>query len=234
MAESHTHSKTVAVIIIKAHSVRVPGKNFRSLGGKPLYHWIVEAALALPQIDQLVIDTDARDELTRLGLPDDERLVLRNRPEALLGNHVTANALLDAIIPAYPADTYLMTHATSPFLTPATLRRGIAAYHAAVAAGRADSLMSVTRVQTRFYRKNGSPVNHDPNQLIPTQDLEPWFEENSGLYVFSADSFHSTGSRVGRTPLMFPIPALEAVDIDTLQDWELAETIARGLATSPH
>jgi CMP-N-acetylneuraminic acid synthetase len=47
---------------------------------------------------------------------------------------------------------------------------------------KADSLFTVDKIQTRFYREDGSPVNHDPNNLVRTQDLEPWYEENSNLY----------------------------------------------------
>ena len=179
MSTATTSNNVTAITIIKAHSLRVPGKNFRPLGGRPLYRWILDALLDCPGINQVVIDTDARQELEAHGLPEDPRIVLRERPESLLGDHVTANALLDAILPAFPSSTYVMVHATSPFVTPTTIRRGIASYEAARDSGRADSLVSVTRYQSRFYRADGSPVNHDLEHLQPTQDLEPWFEENS-------------------------------------------------------
>jgi len=77
-------------------------------------------------------------------------------------------------------------------------------------------------VQTRFYRADGSAVNHDPNVLLRTQDLEPWFEENSNLYVFSRDSFAATDARIGRRPLVFETGKLESIDIDDQADWDLA------------
>jgi CMP-N-acetylneuraminic acid synthetase len=95
-----------------------------------------------------------------------------------------------------------------------------------VAAGAADSLFSVTRHQTRFYRADGAPINHDPDNLVRTQDLEPWFEENSCLYLFSQASFAATGARIGRHPILFEIPRGEAVDIDDAEDWALAEALA--------
>jgi CMP-N-acetylneuraminic acid synthetase len=88
--------------------------------------------------------------------------------------------------------------------------------------GEADSLFSVNKVQTRFYKADSSPVNHDPANLIPTQDLEPWFEENSNLYIFTADSFAHSKARIGTSPVLFETPALESLDIDTPDDWELA------------
>ena len=92
----------------------------------------------------------------------------------------------------------------------------------------ADSLFGVTKFQTRFYKKDGAPINHDPNNLIRTQDLEPWYEENSCIYIFGKASFASTKARIGRTPLLFEIPKLEAIDIDEKEDWFLANVVAKG------
>ncbi|MFN3614731.1 MAG: acylneuraminate cytidylyltransferase family protein, partial [Rubrimonas sp.] len=129
-------------------------------------------------------------------------------------------------IAAIAADTYLMTHTTNPMLSTATIRAALAAYRAGVAAGTADSLFTVNRIQTRFYRADGSPVNHDPANLIQTQDLEPWFEENSNLYIFSRASFAAANARIGRAPILHVMDKTEAIDIDTPEDWALAEAVA--------
>ena len=73
----------------------------------------------------------------------------------------------------------------------------------------------------------GDPINHDPAELIPTQDLSPLLEENSNLYAFTANSFASTGRRIGRNPMMFRMNAVESIDIDTEEDWSLAEALLR-------
>lgn len=73
---------------------------------------------------------------------------------------------------------------------------------------------------------DGSAVNHHPDNLIQTQDLEPWFEENSNLYIFTKDSFAGTKARIGRKPILFPMNKLEADDIDTPEDWAMTEAIA--------
>jgi CMP-N-acetylneuraminic acid synthetase len=120
-----------------------------------------------------------------------------------------------------------MTHTTNPLLTAGTIRRAVEAYQQGVAAGRCDSLFSVNKFQTRFYRGDGTAVNHDPGNLLRTQDLEPWFEENSNLYLFSQASFLATGARIGRRPMMYITPKIESVDIDDQESWDFGEALVK-------
>jgi len=219
----------VALLPMKANSVRVPSKNFRDMAGKPLFRWILDTLLAMPEIDAIVINTDARQILADNGLVDGEaggRVVIRDRKPEICGDLVSMNLVLADDVQNVPADAYLMTHTTNPLLAATTLSAAVAAYRAGVEMGQADSLFTVNKHQTRFYRADGSPVNHDPDNLIPTQDLEPWFEENSNAYIFSADSFAGTRARIGKSPIMFETPRLESVDIDGPEDWALAEALA--------
>lgn len=216
---------TVAFLIIKAHSQRVPDKNFRPLAGRALFRWIVDALLATPAVSQVVINTDCRARLQDAGLPDDDRLALLDRRPSLCGDDVTASRLIEGSLQHLGTGSILMTHATSPFLRPQTLSRAIERFESSTA----DSLFGVTRHQARFWRTDGRALNHDPAELVPTQQLQPWFEENSSLYLFTAASFRSTGARIGATPELFETPRLEAIDIDTEDDWVLAEAVARGL-----
>jgi len=88
-------------------------------------------------------------------------------------------------------------------------------------------MFTVDKVQTRFYREDCSAVNHDPDNLIRTQDLEPWYEENSNLYLFTRDSFASTNARIGKKPMMYESPRFESIDIDDQEDWDFASVAAR-------
>mgnify|MGYP002385670522 CR=1 FL=1 len=218
--------RCVALLPMKANSQRVKGKNFRPLHGKPLFRWILDSLLAIEEIDEVVINTDARHILAENGLVESDRVRIRDRKPELCGDTVSMNLILADDIAAVPADTYLMTHTTNPMLSAATIRAALAQYQAGVAAGTADSLFTVNKIQTRFYRADASAVNHDPDNLIQTQDLEPWFEENSNLYIFTADSFARTKARIGKKPLLHVMEKMEAVDIDTPEDWALAEAVA--------
>jgi CMP-N-acetylneuraminic acid synthetase len=216
----------VALLPMKAHSARVTGKNFRDFHGRPLFRWVLDMLLRLEEIDRVVINTDARDILAENGLVPSERIEIRDRPEAIRGDFVSMNRVIEDDVANVDADVYLMTHTTNPFMSASTVRAALESFSGALSAGRADSLFSVNRVQTRFYREDGSAVNHDPDNLVRTQDLEPWFEENSNLYLFTRESFAATGARIGVRPMMFETPKVESIDIDTPEDWDFATAIA--------
>lgn len=219
--------KNVALLPMKANSVRVKGKNFREFCGKPLFRWILDTLLAVEEIDRIIINTDARHILAENGLVDTDRITIRDRKPEICGDHVSMNLVLADDIANVPADLYLMTHTTNPLMSADTISKAIASFTQAQTAGTADSLFTVDKVQTRFYRADCSPVNHDPDNLIPTQNLEPWFEENSNLYIFTAASFAKTNARIGQRPMMFEGPFFESIDIDTPADWDFALVAAR-------
>ena len=216
-------NKIVALLPMKANSERVKGKNFRELAGKPLFKWILDSLLAVDEIDQVVINTDARHILAENGLVESERVVIRDRKPELCGDMVSMNLILADDIQAVDADTYIMTHTTNPLISPATIRAGL---NKLTDNPNKDSLFTVNKIQTRFYREDCSAVNHDPDNLLRTQDLEPWFEENSCLFYFTQKSFMTTSARIGKKPLMMVTPPLESLDIDEPHDWEMVAALA--------
>ncbi|MDP1547491.1 MAG: acylneuraminate cytidylyltransferase family protein [Anaerolineales bacterium] len=226
---THPKPRIVALLPMKANSERVKGKNFRDFCGKPLFRWVLDTLLEVQEIDQVVINTDARHILAEKGLVETDRIVIRDRKREICGDAVSMNLVLADDVANVPADLYLMTHTTNPLMSAATIRGAIAAFLGGQAADTADSLFTVGKVQTRFYRADCSPVNHDPDNLIPTQNLEPWFEENSNLYIFTASSFGKTKARIGKQPMMFEGPFFESIDIDTPADWDFAVVAARYL-----
>jgi CMP-N-acetylneuraminic acid synthetase len=222
--------RCVALLPMKAHSGRMPHKNFRLFAGKPLFRWILDTLLSLHEIERVIINTDARDIFAAHDLVESGRVLIRDRKLELQGDAVSMNLVLADDVSHVRSECYLMTHATNPLLTAGTIRRAVGAYQQGVAAGHCDSLFSVNRFQTRFYRGDGTAVNHDPKNLVRTQDLEPWFEENSNLYIFNRASFSATAARIGPKPMMFETPRIESVDIDDQEGWAIAETIAKSLA----
>jgi CMP-N-acetylneuraminic acid synthetase len=222
-------SRVVALLPMKANSERIRGKNFRDFDGKPLFRWILDTLLSVDEIDSVIINTDARTNLADNGLVDSPRVVIRDRKPEICGDFVSMNKVLADDVANVDADIYLMTHTTNPLMGAETISGALEAFREARSRGEADSLFTVDKVQTRFYRADCSPVNHDPNNLIRTQDLEPWFEENSNLYIFTHDSFAKTNARIGEKPMMYQGPRFESIDIDDQDDWDLAVVAARYL-----
>jgi len=225
--------RLTALLPMKAHSARVTSKNFRNIAGKPLFRWILDTLLAVPEIDDVVINTDARSILSENGLNDGDaggRIVIRDRKPEICGDFVSMNLVLGDDVKNTESDYYFMTHTTNPLLSAKSIHSLIGDFVEGESSGGCDSLFTVNKHQTRFYKADGSPINHDPENLIRTQDLSPYLEENSVGYLFSPVSFEKTGARIGEKPLLFETPPLESVDIDEPADWFVAESLLMRIA----
>ena len=216
--------KLVALVPMRHHSQRVSGKNYRDLAGKPLYQHIIETLLAVPEINEIVVDTDSEPVMN--GLSENfPQVKIINRPEHLRADDIPMNEILIHDTEQFPADFYLQTHSTNPLLKSETISRAIKLLITNYP--QKDSLFSVTRWQTRFYDQNGNAVNHDPKELIQTQNLPPMYEENSCIYIFTRENLIAKRHRISDNAMMFEIPRLEAVDIDEASDFQIADVLMR-------
>jgi CMP-N-acetylneuraminic acid synthetase len=216
--------KLIALVPMRHHSQRVPGKNYRLLAGKPLYQHIVETLLNVPEIQEIVIDTDSEPVMEGLR-KDFPQIKIINRPEHLRADVIPMNDILIYDTDQHSADFYLQTHSTNPLLKAETVSRAIKRFLHDYPTR--DSLFSVTRLQTRLYDERGGAINHDPAVLIQTQDLPPVYEENSCLYIFTRDNLIERHHRIGKTPLMFEIDADEAWDIDEELDFAICDFLLK-------
>ncbi len=215
-------TRIVALVPMRHHSQRVPGKNYRPLAGKPLYQHIIESLLAVPLIDQVVVDTDSAEVLAglRRGYPQVQAL---ERPEHLRADAIPMNEILAYDTRQVQADFYLQTHSTNPLLRSATISQAVQTFLDGYPAY--DSLFGVTRLQTRLWDELGRAINHNPAILLQTQDLPPVYEENSCLYIFTREKLLQRRNRLGERPRMFEIPRAEAYDIDEEFDFAIADFI---------
>lgn len=216
--------KIAALVPMRHHSQRVPGKNYRPLAGKPLFQHILETLGAVPEIDTVIVDTDSEPVMdgVRCLFPD---VKLIQRPEHLRADDVPMNDILLYDTAQFQADFYLQTHSTNPLLSAETISTAIQRFTAEYP--KYDSLFSVTRLQTRLYWQDGRAINHNPLELIQTQDLPPVYEENSCVYLFTRENLVRKKHRIGDHPLMFEIDADEAWDIDEELDFEIADFLMR-------
>lgn len=219
-----SQDKIIALLPMKAHSERVPHKNIRAFNGKPLYFWMIESLLQSESIKEVIINTDIKsigEEVKYFS----KGVKVIDRPENLCGDYVSVNALIAHDMGQTDGEYFLQTHSTNPLLTTATINKAIQQYFGSIE--KYDSLFGVTRLKKRFYWSDGRAINHDPkDQLVRTQDLQPVYEENSCIYIFSRESFRNAHNhRIGLRPQMFEIDHIEAVDIDEESDFILAETL---------
>lgn len=207
-----------ALVPMKAHSERVPNKNISLLNGRPLFHWILEALSKSRYVEKIIINTDSKiisDESARLF-----GVQVIKRPEFLCGDMVGIQPLIEYDLSHSDGQFYLQTHSTNPLLTTKTIDLAIERF---LSNPLSDSLFSVTPVQKRFFKKNLTPINHDPQVLLRTQDLEVIYEENSCLYLFSKSSNLLAQNRIGFSPDIYEMDPLEAVDIDNPIDLSWAD-----------
>lgn len=216
----NTAFNLVALFPMKKNSVRVVNKNFKDFCGKPLFYWILEKLLKESRINKVIINTDGAAILENFEIIKHPKIILRNRKKEICGDDISMNKIIADDINSVKSDLYFMTHTTNPLLRAETISEAIDKFYKLE---DKDSLFSVNKIQTRFYDQFTNPVNHDPNNLIKTQDLPPLYEENSNFYIFSENSFLTTNSRIGRKPFMFITEPFESVDIDNPADWERAE-----------
>ncbi|MEW6715885.1 MAG: acylneuraminate cytidylyltransferase family protein [Chloroflexota bacterium] len=217
-------TKIVALVPMRHHSQRVPGKNYRSLAGRPLFHYIIETLLDVSEISEVVVDTDSEPIIEGLHLHFPAVKIIP-RPERLRADNISMNEILIYDATQVEADFYVQTHSTNPLLRAGTISRAIRTFLDSYP--NHDSLFSVTRIQTRLWDQLGQPINHDPAVLIQTQDLPPIYQENSCLYIFTHQNLLARGNRLGERPMMLEIEAAEAWDIDEDLDFHICEFLYR-------
>ncbi len=224
-----TQCSVAALVPMRHDSERVPGKNYRTFAGKPLFHHILKTLTDCPLIDIIAVDTDSPN--VKEGISDHfPHVRIIHRPEHLRDGATPMNEVLLHDVRQVEADVYLQTHSTNPLLKTGTVQKAVDLFLRI--RPQYDSLFSVTRVQSRLWDQLARPVNHNPDILLRTQDLPPLYEENSCLYIFTRQVLETGRNRIGRRPYMFEMQPIESVDIDEELDFQSAEFFYKKLEKS--
>lgn len=208
--------KTVAVIPIKFHNQRLPGKNIKLLGGKPLISYIQQTIKKVADIDKVYVYCS--DERIKDYLLDGVKYLKRS--ETLDRDTTKINDVLSAFAKDVKADYYVLVHATAPFVSADSIKIGIDA----IKDGVADSALAVEKMQ-HFLWQDGKPLNYNPADIPRTQDLNPIFKETSGFYIYSYDMIMKENRRVGNRPKLVEVNGRERIDIDEEEDFIMAQMI---------
>lgn len=221
--------KTLGVIIARGGSKRLPGKNVRLLGGQPLIAWSVKAALAARALDRCIVSTDDAGiaEVARAAGADVPFL----RPAELAGDHVSPIAVMQHAVSVMDeagcvSDAVVLLQATSPFRNGKTIDQAVTVFRER----EADTLTAVRPAPAHPYwmwREAGGRLepffSRDTMQTDRSQ-LPDAFVETGTIFVVKRSVLDS-GSLYGDLIVPLRVSAVEALDIDTLDDFSDAEAI---------
>ena len=198
--------KIVAIVPMKLNNQRLPQKNTKAFtNGKPLCYYILSTLLKIKKY-----------------IPSGVKYLKRS--ESLDQNTTKMNEVLKAFAKDVPADVYVMTHTTAPFISKKKKKKGLDA----VLSGEYDSSFAAKKLQD-FLWKDGKPFNYELDNIPRTQDLEPLYEETSGFYIYNSSVITSLNRRIGEKPYIVEVNEIEAVDIDEKEDFQIADAIYNSL-----
>jgi CMP-N,N'-diacetyllegionaminic acid synthase len=221
--------RILALIAARGNSKRLPGKNIRALGGKPLVVWSIDVAKDIPEICDILVSTD--DPAIAAVCTEAGAYVPWLRPEELATDTASSVDVALHALDWYEAekgvvDGLLLLQPTSPFRTQATVQRGIGLFSKH---GQQPVLgISPTHAHPMWTLKM------DGDYLVPfmrehgfetrSQDLPPAYVVNGSFYLISPAVLRACRSFVGpkTIPLLIESPQ-ESVDIDTEWDWSVAQ-----------
>lgn len=212
--------KIVALIPIKLNSERVPHKNLLPIGSKPLCYHLPNTLLSVDGIDEIYVYCS--DEKVVNYIPNE--VIFLKRDKKLDDNMTKGKDIYDSFINEVDADIYILAHTTSPFTKKETIQDAL---NKVIYEGY-DSAFTAQRIQT-FSWYNGKPINYDLDNIPRTQDIEPIFVETSAFFIFKKELWVKYGRRIGFNPFIKEVDQIEAIEIDTKEQYDFANIIAKNI-----
>ena len=209
--------KTALLIPIKLNNQRLPGKNLMMLGGRPLCDYIFKTVIGISSINEKYVYCS--NKMIIPFIPNGLKFLKRDT--YLDGNEVKGTEIIDRFLHDITADVYVLTHVTQPFTKAESIETALNK----VLFDGFDSAFSAVEMQDYCWYQ-GKPLNYSMDNLVTTQNLEPVYMETGAFYIFKREVFESTGQRIGNKPYMHIVDQFEQIDIDTIEDFALAEAVA--------
>lgn len=216
--------KIVAFVPIKLNNERTPGKNIKQFyDGTPLIQCILRTLVKIKEIDELYVfcsDEKIEDYLI-------EGVKFIKRPAYLDERDATPQDIIREFMKLVDADIYVVSHATSPFVSVEHFEECI---RAVVSQGY-DSSFTGEKIQKLLWTNNNKPYNFEPTNIPRTQDLDAIYAEVSAAYVFTKETFLTLNRRIGLNPYITEVTGVECVDIDYPEDFEIANAIYKEIVS---
>lgn len=184
------------------------------LGGKPLCSYLFETITNVDEIDEKYVYCS--DEHIANYLPPQIKFLQRN--PCLDGPEVKGLEIIRHFVSDVDADIYVLTHVTQPFTRKSSLVEALNK----VKSGEYDSAFSALELKDYCWY-NGRPLNYDMKDIQTTQNINPVYMETGAFFIFKKEVFTKMHQRIGENPYIKIIDRIEAIDIDTADDFRMAE-----------
>lgn len=209
--------KIVALVPVKLNNERLANKNIRPFtNGKPLLTYILETLKQVKGIDEIYVYCS--NPIIKDYLP--EGILYLQRSTEFDQSTTKINQIIKAFGKEVPADIYVQTHATAPFVSAKSIEEGLSK----VVSGTYDSSVAVKKLQD-FLWQDGKTINFEVANVPRTQDLPPIYVETNGFYIYTQEVLEKLGCRTGRNPYLYEVSEIESIDIDELDDFNIADAI---------
>ncbi|MCY7296219.1 acylneuraminate cytidylyltransferase family protein [Alteromonas sp. a30] len=225
------------IIPARGGSKGIPGKNVKTLAGKPLIQWSIEQALNSQRINKGVYVSSDSDAI--LSVAETCGAIAVKRPDELSSDTASSEAALqhciDVIRSQHDIDLIVFLQCTSPIRQQDDIDNAIAT----LLASEADSLLSVLTIKDYFVwqdsannNESAHSVNFDFQNRKRRQDLPTQYLENGSIYVFKPDVLAQYNNRLGGKIALYPMEKYCSQQIDDDAEFMLCDAILRGLNRS--
>ncbi|MDO4332358.1 MAG: pseudaminic acid cytidylyltransferase [Eubacteriales bacterium] len=228
---------SLAIITARGGSKRIPRKNIRPFCGKPIICYSIEAALSSGIFTEVMVSTDDT-EIAQIAT-DAGASVPFLRSAAAANDYASTDDVIREVLEAYQAigktfDTFCCIYPTAPFVTAAKLKTAVEMLQ------NAESVMPVVPfsypVQRGLRLDSQGHIGYKWPEYAAarSQDLEKIYHDCGQFYACRTEAFFREGTT--DTPNMVPLilPEMEVQDIDTLEDWAIAEVKYQKMTEKEH
>ena len=217
----------LAIITARGGSKRIPKKNIKPFAGKPIICYSIEAALNSGVFDEVMVSTDSEEIAAIAGQAGAKIPFMRSEQTA--NDFATTRDVLLEVLENYEKmgkrfDTICCIYPTSPFLTAEKLRQAGETF----ASSGADGMTPV--VPFSFPPQRGFYIRDDRLQWVQpeyasarSQDLPKIYHDVGQFYFFNVNAYRRSDFGTNSNMIPFVVSEKEAQDIDTQEDWEMAE-----------
>ncbi|MCK4264794.1 pseudaminic acid cytidylyltransferase [Candidatus Babeliales bacterium] len=219
--------KHLAIIPARGGSKRIPNKNIRSFFGAPIIQYSINAALQSNCFDEVMVSTENK-KISEIAISCGAKVPFF-RSDEMASNEAMFIEVMEEVLNEYEKrgqsfDTFSCLLATAPFLSPGLFQK---AFNLLESTG-ADSVLPVVRssypVQQAFRIKEGKLDLFWPKYYeARTQDLEPSYFDCGLFFLVKIEAFRDKRKLVTENSVPLIVSELEAHDIDTEEDWAIAE-----------